>query len=291
MITPHVNVGPREIPNSSVPDRGFPYTQSRGPLNSPHFFPQVARMNRQSFQNQNRDENSPFEKKRRGFTLLEVIVVFVILVVGIALLLPATRNAGPAARRSSCKNNLKQIGLALHKYHDQYRTFPPAFTVDADGKPLHSWRTLILPFVEQQSLYDSIDLSKPWDDPANAEAYSTFVRVYDCPSSPHPENHTTYLAVVSPNSFFRPTEPRKLSDSTGHNTTIAVIEVPVRDAVHWMSPHDADEQMVLGFGPDSELPHEDGTHALYVDGSVQWVSSELSLNERRAMIQVKEKNN
>ncbi|HSG73025.1 MAG TPA: DUF1559 domain-containing protein, partial [Planctomycetaceae bacterium] len=126
-------------------------------------------MNRQSLRNQNRDENSPFEKKSRGFTLLEVIVVFLVIVVLIALLMPVTRNAGPAARRWACKNNLKQIGLALHNYHDSFGTFPPAYTVDADGKPLHSWRTLILPFVEQQSLYDSIDLTKPWDDPANAE--------------------------------------------------------------------------------------------------------------------------
>ena len=72
-----------------------------------------------------------------------------------------------------CANNLKQIALALRNYESVYHALPPAYTVDAEGKPLHSWRTLILPYLEQQALYDKIDLSKPWDDPANKEAYET----------------------------------------------------------------------------------------------------------------------
>src|SRR5260370_743998 len=65
----------------------------------------------------------------------------------IALLLPQTSSREPA-RRSQCKNNLKQIGLALHNYHDVYGSFPPAYFVDASGKPMHSWRVLILPFLD-----------------------------------------------------------------------------------------------------------------------------------------------
>ena len=77
----------------------------------------------------------------------------------IALMLPAQRRAREPARRSQCKNNLKQIGLALHNYHETYGAFPPAYTVDADGKRLHSWRTLILPYLDQAPLYDKIDFS------------------------------------------------------------------------------------------------------------------------------------
>ncbi|MEZ6081865.1 MAG: DUF1559 domain-containing protein [Pirellulaceae bacterium] len=108
------------------------------------------------------------------------LAVIVIVVLLIGLLLPATRAARPAAYRMQCSNNLKQIALALRNYETSYHAFPPAATFDSSGNPLHSWRTLILPFLEQNALYDSIDLSKPWDDPANAKAYASSVPVYHC---------------------------------------------------------------------------------------------------------------
>ena len=70
-------------------------------------------------------------------------------------------------------NNLKQIALALLNYEQAHHALPPAYTVDAQGRPLHSWRTLILPYLDQESLYQTIDLSKPWNDPANAKALET----------------------------------------------------------------------------------------------------------------------
>src|SRR5688572_17568592 len=109
---------------------------------------------------------------RRGFRLVELLVVIGLIGLLAALLLPARRSATEAARRMSCANNLRQIGIALHNYQDEFGCLPPAYTVDAAGKPLHSWRTLILPFAEQKALYDKIDLSKPWNDPANRAAYA-----------------------------------------------------------------------------------------------------------------------
>ena len=100
---------------------------------------------------------------RRGMTLGECIIatgiVMLIGLVAVALLLPSVRRAREPARRSQCKNNLKQIWLALHNYHDEYQAFPPAYTVDAEGQPLHSWRTLILPYMDQKPLYDKLDLT------------------------------------------------------------------------------------------------------------------------------------
>jgi prepilin-type N-terminal cleavage/methylation domain-containing protein len=128
------------------------------------------------------NEAMPKPRSRRGFTLVELLLVVAIIAVLIALLLPATRSVGPAGRRAQCTSNLKQIAVALHNYEEAHKALPPGYTVDVNGRPLHSWRTLILPYLEQ-ALYRTIDLSKPWNDPANAQALGTSVPVYRCPEA------------------------------------------------------------------------------------------------------------
>jgi len=114
---------------------------------------------------------------------------------------------------------------------------PPAYTTDEMGKRLQSWRTLILLYLEQKPLYDTIDLSKPWDDPANAEAFKVGVPAYICPSAGCPANHTTYPAIVTVKGCLRPAEPRPLSEITDNpGETLIVIEVDTPHAVPWMVP-------------------------------------------------------
>jgi len=219
--------------------------------------------------------------------LVEVLTVLAIVGILVALLLPAIRSSPEAARRVQCANNLKQIALALQNYEVVYHSLPPAHTVDTDGKPLHSWRTLILPYLEQKSLYERIDLSKPWNDPANKEAYETELSVYQCPSAVCPPSHTTYLAVVAPNGCFRPTEPRKLSEITDEpRLTLMVLEVDSEHGVHWMSPTDASEQMILDFGTVARLPHPGGAPAVCVDGQVLFLGSGLKVATLRALISI-----
>jgi prepilin-type N-terminal cleavage/methylation domain-containing protein len=223
----------------------------------------------------------------RGFTLVEAIVCVGVIGVLIALLLPAVRSARPAARRNACVNNLKQIALALHNYHDVYKAFPPAYTVDVDGKPLHSWRTLLLPYLEEGELYKKIDLSKPWNDPANADAFKTPVPAYHCLASKVKGNQTTYLAVVAPEGFFQSTEPRHLSDVTDATfKTIAVVDVPPDQSVPWMSPQDASEDLLMAIAPNSKLSHAPGFVAAFVDGSVRFMDADLPADKRRALITI-----
>src|SRR5690242_8873949 len=89
------------------------------------------------------DDVSPNAGSRRRFRSVEVLAVVACLAILILFLLPATRSVRPAARRSQCVNNMKQIMLALINYEQSYEALPPAYTVDAKGRPLHSWRTLI----------------------------------------------------------------------------------------------------------------------------------------------------
>src|SRR5579872_185409 len=134
--------------------------------------------------------------KRLGFTLIELLVVIAIIAVLVSLLLPAVQQAREAARRTQCKNNLKQIGLALHNYEGSFQVFPQARNVTApdptapsgSGQYGASAFTVILPYLEQESLYQRIDVTRSAlasvnMPPANP-AYSTPLPVFLCPSSP-----------------------------------------------------------------------------------------------------------
>ncbi len=184
-------------------------------------------------------------------------------------------------------NNLKQIGLALHNYEQAFHEFPPACTFDAKGRPLHSWRTVILPYLEQDALYRTIDLSKPWDDPANARALATPVPVYRCPDLTSTDNTTAYLGVVAPGGCFLAGEPRRLAEITDdHGKTLMVIEAAQDQTVPWMSPRDAGESLILGTGPKSKLNHSGGGNALFVDCRVAFLKATTPAATRRALISI-----
>lgn len=222
-----------------------------------------------------------------GCCLLKLFGLVAVIAILIALLLPATRSAREPARRMQCTNNLKQIAMALGNYESKYHCLPPACTVDAKRRPLHSWRVLILPFMEQKALYDKIDLTKPWDDPANKQAYETTPYAYQCPSVNYRPGHTTYLAIVGDSSCFRPTQPRRLSEITdGHDSTLMVIEVESARQVHWMSPKDIGEQEILSLGPAAMQPHPGGANAACVDGSVHFIRSDTKATVLRALISI-----
>ena len=127
--------------------------------------------------------------QRRGFTLIELLVVIAIIAILIALLLPAVQQAREAARRTQCRNNLKQIGLALHNYHDLYNNLPPGWVgVNAAGQP-HvegrngwGWGSRLLPMMDQTPLYQKINFSLAFDDPANQAVQQTVISAFRCPS-------------------------------------------------------------------------------------------------------------
>jgi prepilin-type N-terminal cleavage/methylation domain-containing protein/prepilin-type processing-associated H-X9-DG protein len=120
-------------------------------------------------------------RRNRGFTLVELLVVIAIIGVLVALLLPAVQMAREAARRTSCLNNMKQLGLGLQNYHDTYLCFP---TSTQSKAPLQSIFMRLLPFVEQQNLYDKYDMKLSWMDIANRPVVTSYVQTFTCPSTP-----------------------------------------------------------------------------------------------------------
>ena len=180
--------------------------------------------------------------------------------------------------------------MALHNYAMDHGTLPPAYTVDADGNRLHSWRTLILPYLEgTESLYELIDLTRTWDDPSNADVRDSTVDAYQCPSAfPSLQSKTTYLGVVGPENFFSGPTPRAFSEFTdGSHKTVAVIDVEVDRAVHWMSPHDDDAaESLLDFDSDASVQHRSVTLVLFVDGHVDGISPGSYRADREAMLTI-----
>ncbi len=139
-----------------------------------------------------RIQYQPERRRLRGFTLIELLVVIAIIAILIALLLPAVQQAREAARRSQCKNNLKQLGLALHNYLDTHRSFPPSGVTNGGGGGNWSAQAFLLPFLEGTNIYNKIDFNRGYNDPNNTGVTPGSIHVkimripvLICPSDPN----------------------------------------------------------------------------------------------------------
>ena len=199
-----------------------------------------------------------------------------------------------ASRRSQCKNNLKVIGLALHNYHDKYGCFPPAYVADQHGRPMHSWRVLILPFIDQTPLYKTYHFDEPWDGPHNRQLADTILPIFNCPSDEHggkapPSTTTDYLAIIGPETAWPEGRAMSFADfKDGTSNTLLVVEV-ANSGIHWMEPRDLH---VLQMAPTINAKagqgissrHVGGAHVLIGDGSVRYVSDKTSGDALRAWL-------
>lgn len=228
-----------------------------------------------------------------------LVLVFVLLLLG-ALLAPAVQNPRGGGHGPRCKNNLKQIGLALHNYHDVYGSFPPAYVADANGKPMHSWRVLLLPYIDEEPLYKKYRFDEPWDGPNNSKLHSHVPKVYRCPQSG--SNNLAYLAVTGKYAAWPGATARAIRDFKDGLDKTAVVVEQTDCKIHWMEPRDLEfDKMSFKIDPKSpramsghqekiggllfsEVHH--ATPVLMGDGAVRVIPEETSEVMIKAMLTI-----
>jgi Protein of unknown function (DUF1559) len=194
----------------------------------------------------------------------------------IALLTPSILSARDAARRARCVNNLRQIVLAMHNYHSANNMFPRAASFGPEGKPLLSWRVAILPYLQQNELYNKFKLDEPWDSPHNKSLLKEMPAIFLCVDRVKPDPVTTnYRVLLGPGAAFEKDRDTGIVDFTdGTSNTILVVEA--KDAVPWTKPDD------LTFDPAAAAslygagsPHVGGFNAATADGAVHFIKDTI----------------
>ena len=185
------------------------------------------------------------------------------------VLVPAMAQARGAAQQANSINNLRQIGIAFHNYHDVNGSFPPAYVTDENGKPLYSWRVLLLPYLEQSGVYDAFDKNASWDSPQNSVLSSTAVAPYT-----HPDDNSTMTSYIMPTGVGLIAEPGKkvrfadVTDGTSNTVLLVDAGYPVAP---WAAPTDFDlSPGAYTIGPGGTIQPRDGqVTVLFADGTTQ----------------------
>ncbi|MCH7729555.1 MAG: DUF1559 domain-containing protein, partial [Planctomycetes bacterium] len=179
------------------------------------------------------------------------------------------------ALERQAKNNLKQIGLAMHNYHDTFRKFPAAAPVDEDGKPLLSWRVHILPYIEQANLHRQFHLDEPWDSEHNKKLIAQMPPTLAAPGADAGEGKTVYLTVRHEKAMFPGKMQTSFRDITdGSAFTIMTVEASNESAVVWTKPDDYDLDLKNPLRGLVQL-RKGGFLVLMGDGSVHKVSEKI----------------
>jgi hypothetical protein len=196
-----------------------------------------------------------------------------------------TRSGDPQTERYVCIENLRQIHLALLEYHDEHFRFPPAFVRGPDGKPWHSWRVLILPYLKQQNLHSEYRFDEPWDGPHNRKLLARRPKVFqsELAHGKIPPDETSYLAVVGPKAAWLGAEATKWK-SFPNGIANVVFLVEAKDAgVPWLAPDDLsfEEACAVPTGLSGRRPSSfhanashgivGGSHVLFGMGEVRFI--------------------
>lgn len=199
------------------------------------------------------------------------------------LLLPAVQKVREAAARTQDANNLKQMALAMHIYHDAHRAFPSSAICDPNGKPLLSWRVAILPYIEQDNLYKQFKLDEPWDSDHNKKLIPLMPKLYEVPAAQPKLGETHYKVFVGGGAMFELTKKIGINQIVDGTSNTAMI-VETADTVIWTKPED------IPYDAKKPLPKFGGFYAngifniALADGSVRSISPTIAEFAMRALI-------
>ena len=242
------------------------------------------------------------EPERRGMStgVIVAIVIGAVLVVllmcgGIlaALLLPAVSSARDSARRVQCSNNLHQINIALMQYETEHGAFPPAYSVDKNGKPLLSWRVLLLPYLDQDGLYQQFHLDEPWNSPHNRPLAAQMPAIFRCPSEPNlTGEQTSYVLITGRGTAYEANQPMRMDRlERGASETLFMAE-SAESGICWTEPRDVDiENLRFGLnappGQGLRSGHARAVVVGYADGRVVSLPKDTPPGELRRQVLVK----
>jgi hypothetical protein len=206
------------------------------------------------------------------------------------------------ARSAQCISNLKQLGFALLNYESIYGCFPPAYVVDARGKPLYSWRVILMAYLEKEEGWNDRQLlqrfrfDEPWDSPANRKLHDMRPPNFFCPS--HPEGlekgFTSFVAVVGPRTLFPGGgQTRRLADVRDDTGNTLMLVETANAAIHWMEPRDLDwDQMNFrvddrsrpGISSEHRIGSYPGPHVVAADDGVATLGSAVTPASIKALL-------
>ena len=199
--------------------------------------------------------------------------------------------ARQGAFQTCCDCHFKQLGIALLNYESTYGCLPPAYVADADGKPMHSWRVLILPYLELSDVYKQYDFNEPWNGPNNSKlAKLDLGGIFQCPVADGDATETSYLAVVGPETGWQGAAALKLRDlKHGSSKTIAIVEA-LNSGVNWLEPRDLTmDEALRGINPPGaglriSSNHPGGAHIGYFDAHVTFLGDKTPVKNLRPLL-------
>ena len=220
---------------------------------------------------------------------LNVAVAILVVLLLIALLLPAIRNARDTARRTQSRNNLHQLALAFHNYHDAFECLPPGAVIAGDGTPLHGWFVHALPFIDANPFSNWIDKGQPWDDPWNQCRFRRELPVCLIPGaaeSSTPEGFGLLHYPANPNVFHRNSAVRFEDLKAGLASTWLLGEAD-RHALPWSYPFNwRPLGTQLNAGPETfGRPTRDGAFLAMADGSVRFITNDVGADVLQKLAQ------
>lgn len=215
---------------------------------------------------------------------LTTITLIILIGIALAFAIRAIIHQSEVATRVSCQGNLTCISIAMHQYHEKYGHFPPAFRTNSAGVPTHSWRALLLEFLDF-STFQRYSFDEPWDGPNNRQLESMRPNCFACPADGLTKDNyqTNYFVVVGPNTVFPGSQTTQFDDIRWRrDQTILVVEA-VGQQIHWMEPKDLsfdslEVQLGSPTDPTSGISsyHRDGPYVCMVEGSKQQLSVGIS---------------